>query len=290
MNTDLEMGTRGVNRANIAQEAPTFSVLDAEAASSTQLSDQQIPPSDAETANPDSPSDPQVAGNDAEGVGLNLLRAFQGIKSVTTPWTLPGGPLICSWRGFLWRMGFIGIRATQDENVEGRLKIGIYISTTSCGLAPDCFDITMSPMTSSMISWRVGYKEICIYIARPKFLLAGINASGLVLLTLSKQMLSETINSFRRQKARPSSQLPTNTWTFSPKKFLSWKICASNHQMGATEPKLCHVNSSRRSQPPDLVNHSSLHFPFKEPSCYQAYFSSRLENQDPGYSWPFLSK
>jgi hypothetical protein len=110
MNMDLEMGTRVVDRTNTAQDAPGVN---------HQLSGQQVAPGDAETASPALPPDTQVTGNDAEGVGLSLLRALESIKSGPTPWTLPSGP-----SGLLLSMG-LRVRERKDENVEGRLKIGI---------------------------------------------------------------------------------------------------------------------------------------------------------------------
>lgn len=125
MNPDLEMGTRSVDRANVAQDGPGFNAADAETANTAPLSGQQVPPGNAETTNTTPISGPQVAGNGPEGVGLSLPRVLESIKSLPRPWTLPTGPSIRSWKGLLWRMGAIDIMETKDESAEGRLKIGV---------------------------------------------------------------------------------------------------------------------------------------------------------------------
>lgn len=93
MNTDLEMGTRDVDRTSIAQDAPDFHPADAETANRTALSGQQVSPGDAETTNAISIPGPQVAGNDADGASLSLPRAFERIKSAPTRCLLPTDPL-----------------------------------------------------------------------------------------------------------------------------------------------------------------------------------------------------
>lgn len=127
MNPDLEMGTRGVDRASIAQDAPGVNHVDGETASPrpTQLSGQQVPLSNSETGIQAPPPGSRVAGNNAERLAWDLPRALEGIKSVPAPCAFPNDPSFGSWKGLLWKMGLIGIRERKDEGAEGRLKIRI---------------------------------------------------------------------------------------------------------------------------------------------------------------------
>lgn len=125
MNTDLEMGTRDVDRTSIAQDAPDFNPADAETANRTALSGQQVSPGDAETTNAISIPGPQVAGNDADGASLSLPRAFERIKSAPTRCLLPTDPSFSAWKRTLWKMGFMVIVKREDEGAEGMLKIRI---------------------------------------------------------------------------------------------------------------------------------------------------------------------
>lgn len=131
MNTDLEMGTRGMGPTSIAQDAPDFDpAADAETANPTLLSVQQVPvlPGDAEDANTTSLPGPQVVGNGPERVGLSLPRAWESIRSLPLPWASTGrlASFISSCRGLFCKMGLIQAEYyRKDPSIEGKLKIRI---------------------------------------------------------------------------------------------------------------------------------------------------------------------
>jgi hypothetical protein len=198
MNMDLEMGTRGVDRTNTAQDAPGVNHIDAQTANPTQLSGQQVAPGDAETANPASPPDAQVADSNSEGVGLSLPRALENIKSGPTPWTLPSGP-----SRLLLRMGH-RVRERKDENVEGRLKIGILHQYNVLWARSRLLRHYDKPneLVDDEVAGRI-QGDLQTYckaeiVTRSHRRLKFTRTSCTDALYLTKQMLSETTSSFRQ--------------------------------------------------------------------------------------------